>query len=264
MPPRPRALLRAVPFLLIGCGARTTIDQSEYYDDAGFGAGNVSGSGAAGNGGVSAAGGSGSGGISTGGASAGGTSSVGGTGGTSSGGVAGSGGVGGDPMPGRLKAACENFCNPYVAVCPQEYDSANSCALECLGNLADATKPCRRATADALECVAASLNTSLSCEQATLTAYDRCLDQIAATEKCNEMEPPPPPDGCAAMESGSPESCSLTISCSNQSYYVGCYYMTEGESYCECSSNSTGTGFNAEISIEKACAYAAQFCGFPY
>ncbi len=272
-----RGLFRALPLLvMIGCGARTTIDQSD-YDEAGWGAsGGVAGTGANGSGatgsgatgsGATGSGATSTGGVSNGGASTGGSISTGGSVSVGGGTTAGSGGVaGGDGMPGPLKEACQNFCAPYVAVCPGEYTSAEQCALECRANLVDSSKPCKRASADALDCLGASIVTSLSCDQAILAAYNACADLIAATDKCDDgSQPPPDPGpGCSGTESSSPEICSLTVTCGSQTYSTNCYYVSDQSSYCECKGPSSGSGFEADISLDQACTYAAQYCGFPY
>jgi hypothetical protein len=251
---------------VVGCGARTTLDQDDYLAAGGAlipGGGSASGGSAVG--GSSPRGGTGGSGNEAGTATAG-SAPVGGTGGLA--GAAGKGGVGGDgggDGRGQIKAACETFCGPYSTACPMDAGTVSECTWSCMSDFGEGPRHCREITIDALNCLGTYFDPSLGCDQALLTAVDACFDLVQEAQDCNEFEEPqPPPPPCGASGFVGEYECSTTLMCEDGSYYVDCYALGDNESECNCSDPYGGSGFVAEVPVSYACDYAIELCGYPY
>jgi hypothetical protein len=249
----------------LGCfGARTTLDQEDYLQD-----GEVSGSSGTTSGG-SAAGGQGAtaggAGVVTGGSDPGGMTGVGGTGiagagGTVSvGGVAGVAGMGGKGgTSSEMKAACEAFCGPYSAACPDEAGTPGECTLTCLTDFSEGRRKCRDYTIAALNCLAPNLDPSLGCDEALVNGLNACFDIVQVAQECNEMAA-----ACPGSFANSDVDCSSTLMCPEGYYNIYCYRVDQTQTSCNCTSDiGNNTSFITDVPVQSACTYATELCGFP-
>ncbi len=245
----------------LGCGARTTLDES-------FGgqAGSTSAGGSpAGSGGIAGSAGFGGGGISgSGGVAGSGIGGVAGTGigGSGPGGSAGSAGSGGEPSPGRLRQACRDLCRPYSEVCPTEFQSVEDCTRDCVDSINDTPAACRGITANALECLGAWISPKGTCDDALTNAALYCQDELLEIDRCDDAPRPIPPDDCSGTATSTPEQCSVNLYCSNGTYWVECQENTPGSSQCLCASESAASTLTVYGPGGDACSEALVRCGF--
>ncbi len=250
----------------LGCfGARTTLDQEDYLEggQVSGSSGNTSGGSAAGGQGAAPAMG-GSAGVVTGGSGPGGATGVGGTGIAAAGGtigvggVAGKGGTGGD-VSSEMKAACEAFCGPYSAACPQEAGNVGQCTLTCLTDFSEGRRRCREATIAALNCLAPNLDPNLGCNDALVNGLNACFDLVQVAQDCNEMAL-----ACPGSFANSDVDCSSTLMCPEGYYNIYCYRVDQTQTSCNCTSDiGNNTSFITDVPVQSACTYATELCGFP-
>jgi hypothetical protein len=262
--PRQTHVLLAVVYTVAqaACGARTTLDDSDYEGGGGFSG--TAGQGAVGN---APSGGTGSGPVgATGGGGVGNTGNVGGVG---QGGVAGTAGVAGaSGMAGvggrpEIVAACDNFCAQYVPTCPSEFGTLDTCIASCLNDASTRSAECARLGVAALNCMTGNFVPQLGCNEALFTALNSCADLVEAANAC-QGDDQPPPQPCASFSYGSDVDCGTTLECPDAYFDAYCYASAPGLVACECSDLRGVSGFEALMPLGYACANALELCGFPY
>jgi hypothetical protein len=128
--------------------------------------------------------------------------------------------------------------------------------------LNDTPVACRELTADALDCLGAYLTSDTTCEEALTKATFYCQDELLAIDACNDVPRPDPPLDCTGTATTSPESCTVSLTCSNGSYDVACKRIDPQQSFCSCSSDSSSSTLTVYGTSDDACSEALTRCGY--
>lgn len=129
--------------------------------------------------------------------SAAGTSGAGSTANASNGGGGTGGGGGTDPTSSAgapadaptVEAACGQYCDAYVAVCPEAgHGTVIECTAACVDGLGNASAACVSGKVEAFECIAVALQQApASCVDALEHAASECGSADADVPACNEQ-----------------------------------------------------------------------------